>query len=45
MGELYAESAVLATTIASKILKRNITAADHQQLIQESLGQMQGMRN
>lgn len=45
VSELYAQSAVLATTIASKILKRNITSSDHQQLIEESLGQMQGMRN
>lgn len=45
VSELYAQSAVLATTIASKILKRSITSSDHQQLIEESLGQMQGMRN
>lgn len=45
VGELYSQSAVLATTLASKILKRNINTTDHQQLIEESLGQMQGMRN
>lgn len=45
VAELYSQSAVLATTLASKILKRNITTSDHQQLIEESLGQMQGMRN
>ena len=45
VAELYSQSAVLATTLAGKILKRNITTSDHQQLIEESLGQMQGMRN
>jgi F-type H+-transporting ATPase subunit b len=45
VAELYSQSAVLATTLASKILKRNINTSDHQQLIEESLGQMQGMRN
>lgn len=45
VAELYKETAVLATTLASKILKRNINAADQAQLIEESLGQMQSMRN
>jgi F-type H+-transporting ATPase subunit b len=45
VGELYNQSAALATTLAGKILKRNITASDHQQLIDESLVQMQGLRN
>lgn len=43
--ELYAQSATLATTIAGKILKRQINSGDHQQLIEESLGQLQGMKN
>jgi F-type H+-transporting ATPase subunit b len=45
VGELYNQSAALATTLAGKILKRNITPSDHQQLIDESLVQMQGLRN
>lgn len=43
VSELYEQSAQLATTLAGKILKRNITASDHQALIQESLGQLQGL--
>lgn len=45
VSELYAQSATLATMLAGKILKRNINAQDHQALIEESLGQLQGMKN
>jgi|CXWL01.1.fsa_nt_gi F-type H+-transporting ATPase subunit b len=45
ISELYNQTAALSTTLAGKILKRNITPADHQQLIEESLGQLQGMKN
>lgn len=45
VSELYAQSAALATILAGKILKRSINAQDHQGLIEESLGQLQGMKN
>lgn len=45
VAELYNQSATLATTLAGKILKRNINTGDHQALIEESLGQLQGMKN
>jgi F-type H+-transporting ATPase subunit b len=38
--ELHAEAATLATDIASKILKREISAEDQQRLVDESLEQL-----
>ncbi len=43
--ELHAEAASLATEIASRILKREISAADQQQLVDESLGELAGARD
>lgn len=45
ISELHAESAVLATAIASRILKREINANDQQSLIDESLRELQGARS
>jgi F-type H+-transporting ATPase subunit b len=45
VSELYAQSATLATMVASKILRREIRAEDQQSLVEESLGQMAGMKN
>ena len=42
IAELHAETATLATAIAGKILKREISAADQQRLIDESLGELAG---
>lgn len=42
IAELHAETATLATEIAGKILKREISAADQQRLIDESLGELAG---
>ncbi len=44
ISELHAESAGLATTIASRILKREINANDQQSLIDDSLRELQGDR-
>ena len=41
MNEVYAESAALASSLASKILQREIRPADHQRLVDESLAQLQ----
>ncbi len=45
VSDLDATSANLAAHLAGKILKRNITADDHQRLIAESLGQLETMKN
>ncbi len=42
IAELHAETATLATEIAGKILKREISAADQQRLIDESLSELAG---
>ncbi|MBS0186506.1 MAG: F0F1 ATP synthase subunit B [Planctomycetes bacterium] len=44
-AELYSEATNLATMVAGKILKREINAQDQQRLVEESLGQLQSMRN
>lgn len=41
LSEIYAETANLATSIASKILKREINPNDHSQLVNESLEALQ----
>ncbi len=38
--ELHAEAATLATSVASKILRREISVEDQQQLVQESLAEL-----
>ena len=38
--DLYATSAELATDIASKVLKRELSAQDHERLIQESIEEL-----
>ena len=43
--ELHAESAALATAIASRILQREINAQDQQSLIDESLRELETVRN
>ena len=42
VAEIHAEAGSLATAVASKILGREITVADQQQLVQESLAEMKG---
>lgn len=41
IGELHTEASSLAAAIASKILSREITAADHERLLDESLRELQ----
>lgn len=41
LGEIYAEAANLATSIATKILRREIKPQDQQRLVQESLTELQ----
>lgn len=45
VSELYADATNLATMVAGKILKREINSQDQQRLVEESLGQLQGLRN
>ncbi|MFG0282969.1 MAG: F0F1 ATP synthase subunit B [Phycisphaerales bacterium JB039] len=45
VGEVYAEAADLATMVAGKILKREVSAADQQRLVDESLAQLQARSN
>lgn len=40
LGEVYAQTAELSTQIAGKILKREINAADQQQLVSDSLAEL-----
>ena len=42
--ELHAETATLAVSIAGRILKREISVADQQRLVEESLGELAGVR-
>ena len=44
VSDLHAQAATLATMIAGKILKREITPADEKQLVDESLAEL-GSRN
>ncbi len=43
LHEIYSESAVLATSIAGKILQREIGPQDQSRLMEQSLGEMQAM--
>jgi len=45
MLDVHAQTAALATAIASRILKREITATDQQRLVDESLRDLAGSRN
>ncbi|MBL8885881.1 MAG: F0F1 ATP synthase subunit B [Phycisphaerales bacterium] len=45
VAELYTDATNLATMVAGKILKREINPQDQQRLVEESLGQLQGLRN
>jgi F-type H+-transporting ATPase subunit b len=44
LSEIYEESARLATSIASKILQREVTAGDQSRLVEESLRELAGTR-
>jgi F-type H+-transporting ATPase subunit b len=43
LRQVYDQTAELATSIASKILRRNLNAADQQALVKEALGQLQNI--
>lgn len=43
IAEIYAESVSLASLMAGKILKREVSAGDQQKLVDESLRQLQGI--
>lgn len=45
VAEVYAQSGALATTMASKILRRDVNAGDTQRLMDESLAQLASARN
>lgn len=45
LNEIYAEAANLATLLAGKILAREVSAADHQRLVDESLSELQAASN
>jgi F-type H+-transporting ATPase subunit b len=45
VAEIYGEATTLATTMAGKILKRQMNPGDMQGLIDESVAQLQGMKN
>lgn len=45
LSEIYEESAKLATSIASKILQREVTPGDQSRLVEESLRELAGARN
>ena len=45
VGEIYNDASNLATMIAGKILRRQISDNDQQQLVEESLAQLQAMKN
>ena len=45
VAEIYQKAAELSTSIAAKILKRNINAEDQRELVERSLEQMRGVEN
>jgi F-type H+-transporting ATPase subunit b len=45
VSEVYAQGAALATSMASKILKRDVQAGDTQRLLDESVRQLEAARN
>jgi F-type H+-transporting ATPase subunit b len=45
VAEVYSQSAHLATTMAGKILRRDVNAGDTQRLLDESVAQLAGSRN
>lgn len=45
LAEIYEKTADLATGVAAQILKREVKAADHQRLIDESLTSLKGSQN
>lgn len=45
LNELYEGAAEMATQIAAKILGREVNAADHARLVEESLSELQGAAN
>jgi F-type H+-transporting ATPase subunit b len=45
LAEIYTESATLATTIAGKILRREVNTGDQQRLVDESLAELRSSRN
>ncbi len=45
VAEIYNETAMLASNVAAKILKREINSGDQSRLVEESLGEMQALRN
>jgi len=44
LAEIYNETANLATSVAAKILQREVTPRDQQRLVDESLAQLRGSR-
>ena len=40
LRDLYDQSATLATTIATNLLKRQITPEDHHRLVEDALGEI-----
>ena len=45
LAEIYESSVSLATSMASKILRREISAQDQRQLVEESLAELHASRN
>lgn len=45
LAEVYTESVRRATEIATAVLKREVAASDHERLLNESLGELAGMKS
>lgn len=45
IAEIYSEAGDLAARAASKILRREVTKSDHQRLVDESVAELQSLRN
>jgi F-type H+-transporting ATPase subunit b len=44
LRDIYAKTADLATSVAEKIIRRSLNAADQQDLVRQSLEQLQEVR-
>jgi len=45
LQEIYAQTAAAATTIAGKILRREVNASDQKRLVEESMGELMVMKS
>ena len=43
--DIYEQSANLATSVAEKIIRKSLNANDYRDMVEQSLGQLESMKN